>query len=369
MIQYVPQWLLDTWADPLYRVLLVALALETGLLGIQVAWLLLQTLHVRRRIGQAQRFEKELGPRFPVALHQADERVRWVRDASAYPAEILREFIDGHLQTLTAGARAQVVEIYRDLGLLRRDLAESQSWSWWKRLLAVRRLSLMPDAEVREGLRARTRDIFPIRILAARALAERGMVDALVEVISSLPLNRRLMEQPLYHVLHQLPEAAWPALLTRWDDIQAPHVRRVVLVASAGRHPQGCLALLQGAAGDPDPAVRCGACQAAARLAGPKVEEVVLALARDPAWEVRAQAANALRSLRIPEGLSLLRDALRDEHFWVRQNAAAALGALGPEGRRTLEATLQAETDRFAADAAQQELQRLDLLAAGGAQS
>lgn len=368
MIQYIPQWLHDTWADPLYRVLLVALAVETALLGVQVAWLLLQTAHVRRRIRQAQRFEKELGPRFPAALHQADERVRWIRDASAYPAEILREFIDGTLQTLTSDARAQVVEIYRDLGLLRRDLAESRSRSWRRRLLAVRRLSLMPDAEVWEVLRARTRDIFPVRILAARALAERGMVDALVEVISHLPLNRRLMEQPLFHVLHQLPEAAWPALLARWHDIQAPQVRRVVLVAAARRHPQGCLALLGDAARDPNPEVRGGACQAAARLAGPTVEELVLSLARDPAWEVRAQAANALRSLRIPTALPLLKEALSDGQFWVRQNAAAAMGALGPEGREALESVVQSRQDPFAADAAQQEIQRMDQLSLGGVQ-
>jgi hypothetical protein len=45
----------------------------------------------------------------------------------------------------------------------------------------------------------------------------------------------------------------------------------------------------------------------------------------------------------------------------VRQNAAAALGALGPEGRGRLEAVVQAGTDRFAVDTARQELHRQEL--------
>ena len=91
---------------------------------------------------------------------------------------------------------------------------------------------------------------------------------------------------------------------------------------------------------------------------------VVRRLLRDPAWEVRAQAAKALGRSQALAAIPALAEALSDSTFWVRQNSAEALGALGPAGLAQLQQRAMRDSDPFARDAARQVLQQRVLPAA-----
>jgi HEAT repeat protein len=108
--------------------------------------------------------------------------------------------------------------------------------------------------------------------------------------------------------------------------------------------------------------VRIGACIAASTYTQDQVGRMLKDLLYDEAWQVRAQAAKALGSLGDNSIIPILSSALVDKSFWVRQNAAASISALGPEGLKALGEVLSSGKDRFAVDAAAQELHRFELL-------
>lgn len=357
--------LMDLWVDPLYRVLLVVLAVELLVLGFQVLWLVVQTLYLRRMIRLAKDFEARLEPEFHALLGDYIALERWTTRARAWPDSVLREFLERVLQDVRGPDRERVIDVYRTLGLLKRDIRQSRSWSWRARLLAMRRLSMIPDPSVQAALRERLGDIFPIRILAARALGELGDMASLVTLVQDLPLTSRSMEQPLFHVLNQLPSSVWPGLLESWSGIRSSYVRRVVLVAAATRAPEGCVRLLPIAVEDPDAEVRMGACAAASLLPNGGLEALILRLGRDPCWQVRAQAVTSFGVLDLRSAVPFLKSCCSDEAFWVRQNAAHALGRLGREGQRLLSELAQSSVDPFARDAAREEIQRRGQLEPG----
>jgi HEAT repeat protein len=69
-------------------------------------------------------------------------------------------------------------------------------------------------------------------------------------------------------------------------------------------------------------------------------QAALVALATDPAWQVRAQAMRSLGRLADRASLTLLGAAVEDPEWWVRLRAALALTRLGPAG---LDVLFQAE--------------------------
>ena len=84
---------------------------------------------------------------------------------------------------------------------------------------------------------------------------------------------------------------------------------------------------------------------------------------------MRAHAAKALGSLGHPGVAEALLPRLGDASFWVRQNVAVTLRALGPRGLALLRQTVELHEDPFARDAARQELRRHELLQADHART
>lgn len=108
---------------------------------------------------------------------------------------------------------------------------------------------------------------------------------------------------------------------------------------------------------------KVAAASALGRIASDTSRRALLKALHDDSWEVRARAVRALASLADGSVAPAIAELLSDSQWWVRQNAAESLGEL-PGGVAELQRALSSE-DRFAADAARNQLAELRMLPAG----
>ena len=108
---------------------------------------------------------------------------------------------------------------------------------------------------------------------------------------------------------------------------------------------------------------RVAAASALGRIASDTSRAALLKALRDESWEVRARAVRALASLADGSVVPAISELLSDKQWWVRQNAAESLGEL-PGGVAELTRALSSN-DRFAADAARNQLAELRMLPSG----
>lgn len=132
-------------------------------------------------------------------------------------------------------------------------------------------------------------------------------------------------------------------LLLRALSAKEPEIRWLAIEALGDRAHRGALPhLLAMASYSKDEEARIRATRSLRRYPSRETEAVLLALAWDGRWEIRAQAARSLGFMLEPSEavLGTLAHLARDTAYWVRNNAVSALEALGPEGRKTLELLL-----------------------------
>ncbi|MGH8957517.1 MAG: HEAT repeat domain-containing protein [Acidimicrobiia bacterium] len=108
---------------------------------------------------------------------------------------------------------------------------------------------------------------------------------------------------------------------------------------------------------------KVAAASALGRIASDTSRGALLKALRDDSWEVRARAVRAIASLADGSVAPAISELLSDSQWWVRQNAAESLGEL-PGGVAELLKALSSD-DRFAADAARNQLAELRLLPPG----
>lgn len=108
---------------------------------------------------------------------------------------------------------------------------------------------------------------------------------------------------------------------------------------------------------------RIAAASALGRIASDTSRVALVGALRDESWEVRARSVRALANLADGSLAPIVAGLLSDSQWWVRQNAAETLGDL-PGGVGELTRALDSD-DRFAADAARNQLAELRLLPAG----
>lgn len=357
----VAQWFSGLWSVPIYRALLILLIIECSFVLLQILWLMRQTWKIQDATRSREHFMETLGASFFDALEDSDDRADWVRQARSFPEPVIREFIEGYILRTDGAYRELIIDMYRDLGLLWLDLEDLRSPAWQIRMIALRRMFLAATRSEHDALLERKDDIYPIRIMAARVLARVGTAEDLVELLQDLYLSRRLMEQPLVSMLNTMPIGTYEGLMKSWTKLHSPRLRRTVLISSARVVPSVCMDWLPRAAQAPEVDVRVGACIAAGLLPVEASRNLLLALLDDTSWEVRAQAAAALGEQRDLSSIPVLGKLLHDPSFWVRQHAALSIRIHGQEGLEFLRNVHGTDPDKYAKDAAGQELERHDL--------
>jgi HEAT repeat protein len=339
-------------------VLWAAALIEALLIVPQIGLLWFASRRYARREATARRLRAELMPSFLDVLDDPVAQAAWCARVRRWDRAVVREELMQYLKATTGAYRARIREVYAALGLLDEDRRRLRSRFWTVRMRALRRLAVVAGPEDHGRMRALLRDRPSLRLLAAQVLARVGDAGDVLHLLATWPPMHRLQEHPVRVVLESLPPETFAGVVERWDAIADASVRRVLLVAAAQRAPAAAIRWLDAAARSPDKQLRIGAALAAGELVEDVSRDLLLRLLGDAEWEVRAHAAKGLGRLRDPAGLEPLAAGLRDRAFWVRQNAAAALYALGADGRRCLMRAAETSDDRFARDTARQELAR-----------
>ena len=351
----------NLWAVPAYRFLLVLIAAEVFLVLIQVFWL---TVHAWRNhyLEQAEvRFHKELDAPFHKGFADSSDVRKWIDAARKYPDEVIRKFIDEHNLGIKKSKEREILRaLYVGTGLQRTDLSALDSRFHHERVAAIRQLQKFIEPEQLPELLSRKEDYQINRMLILQAIARVGSFKDLQEALDEIELSGRIMEQPIYNILSELDEARFQPLLVVWPKLKSPYIRKILLLLAVERGSERVPELITEAAMDPEKDIRIGACNAIADYRDPSFVPHLATLARDPFWEVRGQAAKAIGVLDGKDAIDILETMLGDESFWVRQNAAVSLSSISG-GLDRLQKIFDGGSDKFAKDAARQEIERYHL--------
>lgn len=314
------------------------------------------------------RWEKTRKTLYVDELHKLLESARHdetMQDAvdilSRYPDGVVREFVLEDLPKYETFEESHIVRLYSRLGFKQQDHEAIESGEWTEQVPALRRMFKVVTPSDKSVLvnNVKTSNQYAVQILGMQLLSSLGAVEGLRTILKELRVQNRLMEEPIDSMMSRLDKNELGILLVEWRVIESTRVQRVILIHAAKRQHPDALHYTEVAAYSEDLELRIGACRAGAHLPYRKTAKIMRHLiANDKRWEVRSQAALALGRISIYRALDPLKSALKDPSFWVRQNAAKALGEMGPLGQHELKVVARTSDDAFAVDTARQQLER-----------
>jgi HEAT repeat protein len=324
-------------ADLLHRLLVPFLLAGGSLLGLLLAYLLLQrairNIAWRRRQALVARYRPLVDAITQSGL--TPETLEHLRQAPAYHRPIVSAMLLAPLRA----ARGAVVGHVRDaalvMGLVEDWIANMQDGRWWVRADAVRALGFVEEPSAQPAImRALGDGHEEVRAAAVEALGRLGDARAIPALLHHLADASRYQRARVVDALRNLGAPVTPALvelarvdpeqtclaaevlgligtsaaidpLLQWCDDPRGEVRTAVLHAlgSIGLDDRGYYFALR-ALGDADPHARAMAARALGR--GRRDHAVTYLAARlDDEWLPAAEAAGALRRLGAP-GLAAL---------------------------------------------------------------
>lgn len=287
--------------------------------------------------------------------------------------EVVASLLLDEVRAVGPRRRAVVAAAFEAAGRIRRDLAALGARRWWVRAAAAERLGRLGVARAADQLVACLDDPHEaVRLAAARGLAALGDSRVIRPLLSGLTAASRWATIRTAGILASVgPQAASTLATVLREEAARPDggdpVRLRLLLdglAELGDREgiAAALPLLHHRSVD----VRARAARILGRLGAADAEPLLRASLDDPEWPVRAQAAAAL--LELPaDGATLdaLAARLSDSAFWVRTNAAEALGYhTDPAARARLTAAL-ASPDPFARQAAARVLEEREAASNG----
>jgi hypothetical protein len=352
------------WSSALYGFLLAVILAEMGIIGWQIGWIIRQTHLFKTQQMRLEAATAVLRDDFMLAVSDPRKASIFLDKAAKFPKDVLEEFLLPYLG-MTKGAFLDRVRVYyRKLGILERDIKALKSPLWHVRLIGLRHIVLAGGAEALEDVARLSEDRYIIRLLAAGIVGKHGTPEQLTKFMHTMDPSRRIMEQPVLTMLRGLPTDRLNYLMENLASFQSASMRRVLLQCYSVVSPDKTVEMLPRLSSDPAKEVRIGVCMAAGGLVLGEPQPWLIKMLEDSEWEVRAQAAKALGKYKEQSVVVALEKAIGDRSFWVRQNAAAALSAMGDMGIMSLRELAVSSKDKFATDAAVQELRRHELFVA-----
>jgi len=358
-------WLERINEDPFAAALVVTVAVLVGLVFINLLWLVGRALHGAHVQRLRDAFWADLGREVVGAIGNPANEALWLSRARVFRPDVLRHCLNEYMIRTSGDYREGLAHLYRTLGLLDGDLAQLTSWRWKNRMQALRRLATVVTPKHRDAILSLADEGGEIRLLVAQIIGRIGSADDVTKLLCTWKITSRLSEYPVHVMVDSMAPSTHRAVLMRWGEIPSPEVQRIVLGTASRIVPGACAIILPQAALNPSVEVRIAACHAGGAMTGADTCALLFCLAKDPAWEVRAQATKALSSHRTAAVADLLTESLCDSNFWVRQNAAISLGQFGTEGINRLREVTSRVGDRYARDAAEHVLTELAMMHPG----
>ena len=249
-----------------------------------------------------------------------------------FEERVLRRDLVALVPSVKGDAAARVTEVFVEAGLVevaRRDLDARDSLT---RIRAADALGALQVADAEPWLveRLHHHDAL-LRMACARSLAELGAVDALPDIMASLA---EVEAEPgdIEEVLLAFGSSGVP-YLGRLLAGGSPSERRLAAVALGHIGSIQVFPELRRALADDDDELVASAARALGQLGDARATPALVELlCGDRAWFVRVAAAAALGALEDPTATPVLVEALNADEWDLRNAAARALVALGPDG-------------------------------------
>lgn len=348
-------WGFTTVTDPLVHV-----ALWSGMAALATSLLLLALiLLLRIRLVAQRRRRRRVLARFRPLLAEALLEVpAHLPVFSGRDREVLVEEWNHAVESIRGQARKRLIELARRLGLNAQSRRMLSRGSHSERLRAAVALGHLHDRAAVEALRELVdRGVPSLAVTAACALLE---LDPETHAKTVLAALSRHPEWPLPRLGEALAETgpdgcrALSTILRRATPRQRPRLIRLLDVM---RCPEAdsLLAAILDHTGDAE--VTAAALQA---LQDPAQIDRVRARIDHEAWYVRLQAASALGRLGTQADVPALLGLLSDPEWWVRYRAAQALAAMPFIDRGALTRLRDGHTDPFARDMLTQVLSEME---------
>ena len=187
------------------------------------------------------------------------------------------------------------------------------------------------DRAVGALLERMTNDPRPaLRLEAASALAALGRLPAPAETIAILGFANAAPTRVHSALLRSLARSHTRQLGSMLGTA-LPVTLRCMIVDTLGWSDDYSVAdLIEQAACDDNPEMRCAALRAGRQLGRPDASNWILPLLSDPIAEVRVNAIRACDTLQIEQAVEALERLCSDPHWWVRSRAEEALLTLRP---------------------------------------
>ena len=288
-------------------------------------------------------------------LRAAEGEVRLASPTSRRDSQLYRQAFE-ELATSVSGEGAERIErLAREMGLSDQAARWCQSRLWWHRLRGVRFFDHIGGGN--DLVPARLGDEHPVvRAAAARWAAHHPSAAAAEHLVAMLDDPDRHCRLVAQDGLIRLGAVATEPLAAYLDRGETPgKALALALAAATGLADARFLWPGLRAAGDSDPGVRAQAATLLAAVAGKRAEQGLLGLLHDPIDPVRVAATRGLGVVSSWALAPHLAGALGDRAWEVRREAALALRRLGPAGRLYLRRALT-DPDPYAADMARQVL-------------
>lgn len=284
---------------------------------------------------------------------------------SGEPKVVARLLLD-EVRAVGPRRRGIVAAAFEAAGRVQRDLAALGARRWWVRAAAADRLGRLGVARAADRLVACLDDPHEeVRLAAARALAALGDTRVIRPLLSGLSTASRWTAIRAAGVLASLGPQAASTLATVLREEAArpdggdPGRLRLLLDGLAEMGDREGIAAVRPLLRHRSVDVRARATRILGRLGAAEAQPLLRAALDDHEWPVRAQAAAALLELPAEAAtLEALAARLSDSAFWVRTNAAEALGYHPDPTARARLAAVLASPDPFARQAAARVLER-----------
>jgi HEAT repeat protein len=342
-----------------YEVALVFVLVLAGVVLVLFLLLLVQREVAELLTAYASRRQARLTPLVHQTLSDPASILALRLALGRFDHLIVRELLLRLAADLRGEEAARIARLYRDLGLLDRELRRLRGLGWRRRATAAANLGTL---RIPGTLRALVpaladRDVH-VRLATVRAIGDLGTHEALVALVPMLADPRPAVSRQAQDILAEKGGKVAREIRS-YVRSTGDYRGRLAAVELLGWHraPEAVRLLLE-LCGEPDAELRVKAVKAAAAIGDPRCLATFHALTGDPSWEVRCHAAKGLGLLGSPESIPRLRGLLHDPQWWVRYHAANALVELGAEGRAAL-GEARAEPEPRVAEMARYVLERV----------